>query len=33
MSIKPGDVMVADLNKEDQKIVFSLKPAVEALKQ
>jgi ATP-dependent Clp protease ATP-binding subunit ClpC len=27
MSIKPGDVMVADLNKEEQKIFFSLKVA------
>ena len=27
MSIKPGDVMIADLNKEEQKIFFSLKVA------
>jgi ATP-dependent Clp protease ATP-binding subunit ClpC len=27
MSIKPGDIMVADLNKEEQKIFFSLKQA------
>jgi ATP-dependent Clp protease ATP-binding subunit ClpC len=29
MSIKPGDVMIADLDKENQKIVFSIKPKTE----
>jgi len=29
MSIKAGDVMLADLDKENQKIVFSIKPLSE----
>jgi ATP-dependent Clp protease ATP-binding subunit ClpC len=29
MNIKPGDIMIADLNKEEQKITFSLKAAAE----
>ncbi|NBT16080.1 MAG: ATP-dependent Clp protease ATP-binding subunit [Chitinophagia bacterium] len=29
MSIKAGDVMIADLDKENQKIVFSIKPKSE----
>jgi hypothetical protein len=33
MSIKAGDVMVADLDKENQKIFFTIKPLLPGKKE